>query len=51
MTAGETEAFTEWVQEELRKGFLRRSKAAYTSPFFFIHKKDENYDPSKITKH
>jgi hypothetical protein len=23
MTAGETEAFTEWVQEELRKGFLR----------------------------
>jgi hypothetical protein len=27
-------------QEELRKGFLRRSKAAYASPFFFIHKKD-----------
>jgi hypothetical protein len=45
MTAGETEAFTEWVQEELRKNLVRRSKAAYASPFFFIKKKDGKLRP------
>jgi len=36
----EGEALTKFLNEQLEKGYIRPSKSPYTSPFFFIKKKD-----------
>ncbi len=36
----EKEALHEFVKEQLAKGYIRPSKSPYSSPFFFIKKKD-----------
>jgi hypothetical protein len=36
----EQKALQEFLVEHLRKGYIRPSKSPYTSPFFFIKKKD-----------
>jgi Reverse transcriptase (RNA-dependent DNA polymerase) len=37
---GEQEALQKFLKEHLDKGYVRPSKSPYTSPFFFIKKKD-----------
>jgi len=39
-TQSEKEALSEFVKEQLAKGYIRPSKSPYSSPFFFIKKKD-----------
>ncbi len=36
----EGDALTEFLNEQLKKGYIRPSKSPYASPFFFIKKKD-----------
>ena len=36
----ETDALTKWIKEHLDKNYIRLSKSPYTTPFFFIKKKD-----------
>ena len=37
----EREEVREFVQEQLRKGYIRPSKSLQTAPVFFVGKKDE----------
>ncbi len=41
----EGSALTEFLNEQLQKGYIRPSKSPYTSPFFFIKKKDGKLRP------
>ncbi len=43
MTEGS--ALTEFLNEQLQKGYIRPSKSPYASPFFFIKKKDGKLRP------
>ncbi len=36
---------TEFLEEHLRKGYIRESKSPYAAPFFFIKKKDRKLRP------
>ena len=45
LTAKEKEALRQWLDEELRKGYITKSKSPYASPFFFIKKKDGKLRP------
>ncbi len=36
---------TEFLEEHLRKGYIRESKSPYAAPFFFIKKKDGKLQP------
>ena len=45
LTAQEKEALRKWLDEELRKGYITKSKSPYASPFFFIKKKDGKLRP------
>ena len=40
MTPSEDKALEELIQEQYTKGYIRPSKLPYTSPFFFIKKRD-----------
>ena len=40
LTVQEKEALRKWLDEELKKGYITKSKSPYASPFFFIKKKD-----------
>ena len=40
LTAKEKEVLQKWLNEELQKGYIMKSKSSYASPFFFIKKKD-----------
>ena len=40
LTTQEKEALRKWLDEELKKGYITKSKSPYASPFFFIKKKD-----------
>ena len=40
LTVKEKEALRKWLDEELQKGYITKSKSPYASPFFFIKKKD-----------
>jgi len=40
MTHGEGDSLKEFIKEQLEKGYIRPSKSLYSSPFFFIKKKD-----------
>ena len=55
LTVGEKQALCKWLDEELRKGYITESKSPYTSPFFFIKKKDGKLQPvqdyHKLNKH
>src|SRR6266702_1701412 len=44
-TQSEKEALNEFVKEQLAKGYIRPSKSPYSSPFFFIKKKDGKLRP------
>ncbi len=39
-TPSEKEALSEFIKEQLAKGYIHPSKSPYSSPFFFIKKKD-----------
>jgi hypothetical protein len=38
-----------FLKENLEKGYIRPSQSPMASPFFFVDKKDENFDLAKIT--
>ena len=40
MSPLEKNSLDEWIQEELRKGYIRKSKSPLAAPVFFIKKKD-----------
>ena len=42
LTPKELKALDEFLEENLRKGFIRPSKSPIASPFFFVPKKDPN---------
>ena len=41
----EKEALRKWLDEELKKGYITKSKSPYASPFLFIKKKDGKLRP------
>ena len=41
----EQETLTKFIDEHLKKGYIKPSKSPYTSPFFFIKKKDGKLRP------
>ena len=45
LTQKEQLALTEFIQEHLKKGYIKPSKSPYASPFFFIKKKDRKLRP------
>src|SRR6266571_2463238 len=45
MTQGEKESLAKFIKEQLAKGYIRPSKSPYSSPFFFIQKKDGKLHP------
>ena len=45
LTQTEQEALTKFVDKHLKKGYIKPSKSPYTSPFFFIKKKDGKLRP------
>ena len=45
LTQKEQLALTEFIQEHLKKGYIKPSKSPYASPFFFIKKKDGKLRP------
>ena len=44
-TLTEDEALRKFIQEQLEKGYISKSKSPYVSPFFFIKKKDGKLCP------
>ena len=44
-TLTEDEALSKFIQEQLEKGYISKSKSPYASPFFFIKKKDGKLHP------
>src|SRR6266404_3364033 len=55
LTQMEDQALVTFLDEQLKKGYIRPSKSPYTSPFFFIKKKDGKLHPvqdyHKLNKH
>ncbi len=45
MTQGEKESLAKFIEEQLAKGYIRPSKSPYSSPFFFIKKKNGDLRP------
>jgi len=45
LTQQEDKALVAFLDEQLKKGYIRPSKSPYTSPFFFIKKKDGKLRP------
>ncbi len=45
MTQGERESLAKFVNEQLAKGYIHPSKSLYSSPFFFIKKKNGELQP------
>ena len=45
MAKGEEDLLCEFIKEQLEKGYIRPSKSPYSSPFFFIKKKDGKLQP------
>ena len=50
LTKPEQVALKEFIQDHLKKGYIKPSISLYTTPFFFIKKKTENYNPYKTTE-
>jgi hypothetical protein len=40
LALGQQKALDKFLDKNLKKGYIQRSKSPYTSPFFFINKKD-----------
>src|SRR5712664_4789312 len=55
LTQTEDQALVTFLDEQLKKGYIRLSKSPYASPFFFIKKKDRKLrlvqDYRKLNKH
>ena len=45
LTQAEQETLTKFIDEHLKKGYIKPSKSPYASPFFFIKKKDGKLRP------
>src|ERR1700744_4766653 len=45
LSYGEQEKLDEYIKKNLEKGYIRPSKSAYSSPFFFVGKKDGKLCP------
>ena len=45
MSLGEQEKLDNYIKENLEKGYIRPSKSQYSSPFFFVGKKDSKLQP------
>ena len=45
LTKPEQGALEEFIQEHLKKGYIKPSKSPYAAPFFFIKKKDRKLHP------
>ena len=45
LTQVEQEMLTKFIDEHLKKGYIKLSKSLYASPFFFIKKKDGKLRP------
>ena len=45
MAQGEEDSLREFINEQLEKGYIQLSKSPYSSPFFFIKKKDGKLQP------
>lgn len=41
----ERNSLDEWIDEELRKGYIRPSQSPIAAPFFFVKKHDEGLRP------
>jgi hypothetical protein len=44
MTRDEDTALEKFLDKMVARGYIRPSKSPYASPFFFVKKKDRNYD-------
>ena len=45
LTLGEQEQLKAYIKDNLEKGYIRPSKSQYSSPFFFVGKKDGKLCP------
>ena len=45
LSLGEQEKLDNYIKENLEKGYIRPSKSQYSSPFFFVGKKDGKLRP------
>ena len=45
LPVGQQEALDEFIQEHLKKGYIRVSQSPYAAPFFFVKKKDGKLRP------
>jgi len=45
MARGEEDSLRKFIKEQLEKGYIQPSKSPYSSPFFFIKKKDGKLCP------
>jgi hypothetical protein len=45
LAPGEQDSLDKFIKEHLDKGYIRPSKLPYSSPFFFIKKKDGKLQP------
>jgi hypothetical protein len=45
LAIGQQDLLDQFLAEHLQKGYIRTSKSPYTSPFFFIKKKDGKHRP------
>ena len=51
LTQDENQALTNFLNEHLEKGYIQPSKSPYSSPFFFIKKKDRKLCPVQDYHH
>ena len=51
MMPAEDKALEEFIREQYAKGYIRPSKSPYTSPFFFIKKRDGKLQPVQDYRH
>lgn len=47
LSPAERQAEEEWINEQLKKGYIRPSKSPQASPFFFVGKKDGKLRPTQ----
>jgi hypothetical protein len=48
LTPEEQVELDEFLKENLEKGYIKPSQSPMASPFFFVKKRMENFDPAKI---